>query len=80
MYRCWLRTKFLLQSKCVELQEEKRKNAKLEQELKKYQAENEKVLSDLKQFKANLGNREAEFSRVNIEYGTMLEEMQTGHE
>lgn len=64
----------------AELEEEKHKNTKLQQELKKYQAENEKIISDLKQCKANLSSRETEFSRVNAEYGTMLEEMQAGHE
>jgi septal ring factor EnvC (AmiA/AmiB activator) len=64
----------------AELLEEKRKSAKLQQELKKYQAENERIIADLKQCKNKLGNRETEFSRVNAEYCAMLEEMQTGHE
>lgn len=71
----------------AELQEEKQKNLKLEhriivleQEFKRSQAENEKVMCKLKQCKDNLSNREAEFSRVNAEYGSMLEEMQAGHE
>lgn len=64
----------------AELQEEKQKNAKLEQELKKYRAENEKVLGDLKQCSAKLISRDTEIVRINNEYGKILDDMQSGHE